>query len=248
MSLGSARRHYRKAPIVEAVIDLQIDTPHPTLKQVQKLADRLADQYASRVPINQLQMGFQLPPDSAGAEFSSQQSILGWRFDNSNKDRVLQLRTTGFTYSHLAPYSDWVTFSKEAEALWTEYVRDLHSERVRRTGVRIINKLPEMPQDAALIDYLNLFPVIPNALPSSTRAMLLQLQILMPDLDPDGVLSLGLYSDQANENQMILDIDLFVQRSISANEEVFSLVNRLGDAKDVVFEACITDKIREVIQ
>jgi len=47
-------------------------------------------------------------------------------------------------------------------------------------------------------------------------------------------------------NAIMLDIDFIIQRSTPIGE-VFRTLNVLGDAKDDIFEACITDKIRELI-
>jgi uncharacterized protein (TIGR04255 family) len=241
------RRHYEKAPIVEAVIDIQVEVSDPSkTDSVARLADRLKNEFGTRIPVRQLHMGFKVDPEG-GSEFSKSEGILGWRLDNQKKDRVLQLKSIGFTYSHLAPYSDWTTFSTEAEALWNDYVYETGATRVRRTAVRVINRLPKIPEGASINEYLQILPLIPESLPRRIDSMFLQVRMPFPSAHPNANASIGLYSAEEDPNVPILDIDLFVQQPTPVGKEVFGIVNLLGDAKDEIFEACITDKIRELI-
>ncbi len=247
MAPPQQRRHYSKAPIVEAVIDIQVQLPTDgsALASLTSVADSLAPDFPNKLPIHEFHMG--LVANTGGANFSNHQQSLGWRLDSSN--RVVQLRLNGFSYSHLPPYSNWVQFSTEAEELWNSYVRQLRPEKVKRIAVRVINKVPITDQDAELplSEVLNIYPNIPDRLPSNLRSMFVQAQLRMPEIDPDALLVLGLYN-APDSPDLMLDIDLFVQRIISVDDDVFAVLNKIGDAKDDVFEACITDLIRERIQ
>jgi len=247
MSPSQARRHYKKAPITEAVIDIQIENGNSSdLKDVERLALRLKDEFSTRLPIHQLQMGFQV---SAGAdpEFLKDQQVLGFRLDRPG--RVIQFRTTGFSYSHLPPYSDWPTFSAEAENYWSMYVAEFKPTRANRMAVRMINRLPIPSADIRLETCLNFYPTLPDSLPTDAQSLFMQLQLPMKHVDANAVAVLGLYSAPPvpNENAIMLDIDLIIQRSIPIGEDVFKTLNVIGEAKDDIFEACITDKIRELI-
>lgn len=249
MSLDRPRRHYTKPPIVEAVIDIQVDVPDATqTAQVDALADKLKGRYASRIPIRQAEMRLEIRPEGT-PEFSNQHSILGWRFDTEKKDRVLQIRTGGFTYSHLAPYTDWPTFSAEAKSLWEEYLIAAKPGAVHRIAVRVINRMPQIPEGAQIDEYFNLYPLVPETMSNTLDGMFLQVRSAYKGADPDAKLVLNFYSDQSNSNQFMLDIDLFVDRKIEPNEaSVFAILDVLGRSKDDIFERCITDKVREVIK
>lgn len=249
MSLDRPRQHYDRAPIVEAIIDIQVEVPDATqTAPVDALAESLRGRYASRLPIHQAQMRLDLDKEGPAA-VSNEHSILGWRFDTEKKDRVLQIRRGGLTYSHLEPYTDWETFRSEAKPVWEEYLAATKPSAVRRMAVRVINRMPEMPEGAQIKDYFNLLPVIPATLPQSVDGIFLQIRMGYAAADPDAKLIANLYSDQTRPNQLIFDIDLFVERRVDpSHPTVFETVDNLGYAKDAVFEACITDKVRELIQ
>jgi uncharacterized protein (TIGR04255 family) len=252
MILTVARRHYKNAPITEAVIDVQIDNvAGKTIEDVTRLADSLRSEFPVRMPVFQLQMGFQTDiSGTAGPQFHNDQQNLGWRLNSKTQTRVLQIRTNGFTYSHLPPYSNWETFSAEAQGLWSQYVDEIAPQSAKRIAVRVINKLPVSARDGDFNTVLNLYPWLPDGLPQNVRGLSLQVQLPMEHIDENALLNLALFTGVVfpGDAGLILDIDLFIEKSVPVGSQIFEFINKLGLAKDDVFEACITDKIRERIQ
>jgi uncharacterized protein (TIGR04255 family) len=246
MKPPQARRRYTNAPIVEALIDIQVDNAKNTkLDEVAELAESLKEEFPTRLPLHQLQMGFQISPGT-DPEISNKQQTLGYRLDRPG--RALQFRTTGFSYSHLPPYSDWTTFSAEAEKYWSIYTSKIGSIGANRIAVRMINRLP-VSTDMRLENCLNFYPTLPDSLPSDAQSLFMQLQLPMKHVDPDAIVILGLYGapPASGSAGIMLDIDFIIQRRTPIGE-VFRTLSILGDAKDDIFEACITDKIRELIK
>jgi uncharacterized protein (TIGR04255 family) len=246
MTAPQIRRHYNKAPIVEAIIDIQVGGGNAiSIDDVTSLADSLKGQFPTRLPLHHLQMGFAVAPGGR-PEFSNQEETLGFRLDRTG--RVLQLRTNGCTYSHLAPYSDWATFSSEAEGYWNLYRHALNPKQAVRVAVRIINRVPLPAGDFQLDSCLNLYPTIPASLPTEVQSFALQLQIPMKHIDDASIAILQVYGAPPvpNQHSIMLDIDFIIQKPISL-DDVFKNLNKLGDAKDDIFEACITDAVRKLI-
>ncbi|WPO39595.1 TIGR04255 family protein [Tardiphaga sp. 42S5] len=246
MTAPRPRKHYDNAPVVEALIDIQVEDSAIMREEVEALADSLSAVFPTRLPLHQVQMGFEVAADRE-PEFLNEQMIVGYRLDRPG--RVLQLKTNGFSYSHLPPYSDWLTFSSEAMGYWKAYQSALAPRWANRVAVRMINRLPLPSGDIRLAKCLNFYPTLPDSLPSDARSLFMQLQLPMPQVDPDALTILGLYSapPAPGPNAIMLDIDFIVQRKISI-DEVFGILERLGDCKDEIFEACITDEIRKLIQ
>jgi uncharacterized protein (TIGR04255 family) len=111
----------------------------------------------------------------------------------------------------------------------------------------VINRLPLTEADGSLDNVLNLYPEIPDTMPSTVQGVVLQLRLPMKHVDENASLNLGLYSAPF-EHGLMLDIDLFVERPVPVGKEVFEILNKIGFAKDDVFEACIKDTIRERIK
>jgi uncharacterized protein (TIGR04255 family) len=245
MNSKPPRKHYKNAPISEAVIDIQVHHTDSAgaLPALTVLADQLKPNFPTRLPIHQLIMEAGLAADSS--TFSNDRSQLGWRLNSKNNDRVLQIKTTGITYSHLPPYSNWDAFSAEATTLWEKYSAAYKPKQVIRRAVRVINRVPLHHDDEKLESYLTFLPQVPDQVPAVLKSVLMRIQVPMTEVDPQASLILGLYTSP--DHNLMLDIDLFVERPCPPDEEVFKVINILGEAKDVVFEACITDKMREKI-
>jgi uncharacterized protein (TIGR04255 family) len=246
MTAPKVRRHYNRAPITEAVIDIRFETKDTvSVGDVERISDGLRTEFSTKLPLYQLQMGFQVNP-GAEPEFSKDHLTLGYRLDRTG--RVLQFRTNGYTYSHLPPYTDWPTFSAEAEKYWNQYKNELNPVRASRVAVRMINRVPLPPGDFRLDSCLNLYPAIPDSLPPNLHSLVMQLQIPMKHVDEAAIAILQLYSAPpvSDSHSIMLDIDFIVEKPIPI-EGVFELLNILGDAKDDIFEACITDTVRKLI-
>jgi uncharacterized protein (TIGR04255 family) len=246
------RPHYEKAPIAEALVDIRVAKPDAvTFEQITRAADALAEEFPGRVPIQQVMFGIQaIPGNVAQAGFTNNQEQIGWRLITKTQNRVLQLQRIGFTYSHLPPYTDWDTFRDEARRYWTTFREIVAQPVVSRIAVRVINKIPTQDAEIALQDYLSIYPVVPETIPATADAIFLQLQLAMPKVTPDARAILNVASGQADENgsHLVLDIDLFSNRMVENESEIWSTLEKFGVEKDIIFEACITDRVRKAIQ
>jgi uncharacterized protein (TIGR04255 family) len=248
----TVRRHYANAPIAEAVIDVRVQTQtEPDFSRLTALADTLKERFPTRLPMSQLQMGFDVQNPTMPARFTNSQQQTGWRLTSKDQDRVILLQTIGFTYSHLPPYTDWETFSAEAQQIWATYLEAVNPELAIRAAVRVINRIPVPAHEFNIDTYLNIYPKLPEAIPTLANLMFMQLQLPMTHVDASAKAVLSLASGQPGPDgspSLILDIDLSIERPIALQDELWALLNRLGSVKDDIFEACITDNLREKIQ
>jgi uncharacterized protein (TIGR04255 family) len=249
----AARRHYSKAPIVEAVIDIRVQPDGVSdISKLTDLADELKETFPTRLPLNFLQMGFDVQTPEAPAKFTNTQQQTGWRLNAKDQDRVILLQIVGFTYSHLPPYTRWETFSEEAKVVWSLYRKAMAPSFASRAAVRVINQIP-VPLSAELdiSTYLNIYPKLPESIPTVASGVFMQLQLPMVDVDDSAKAVLHLATGQQPSGgtpSLILDIDLSVERKIDIEADLWTLIDKLGVVKDDIFEACITDKLREIIQ
>jgi uncharacterized protein (TIGR04255 family) len=246
------RPHYTRAPIAEAIIDIRVANPgEVALTAITEGVEALTDEFPSRLPIQQFQMGFQADANNPGTSmFTNNQELLGWRLVSKDQKRILQLQRIGFSYNHLPPYSDWGNFSSEARRYWSTFRKTLGAGDVSRIAVRVINKIPVPKAQVDISKYLTVYPVVPETLPSVANALFVQLQLSMPHIYPDARAIVNVANGPPDESgaHLILDIDLFLERIVSNDEEMWDILEKLGLEKDVIFEACITDEVREVIR
>lgn len=245
-------RHYPNAPITEAVIDLVVQpTADVSLEKLEAISD---EAYPKKEPLILNQVQF-----AGGATTTSQQS-LGWRFRAGNGLYVYQTRLNGFGTSRLAPYEDWMTFCREARRLWNRYFDTIGPVTFQRLGLRYINRIDIPLPLNDFGDYLLTAPLVSPYLPQGLSHYLMSLTIPIDELVTvavtEAVLNQDVIAMQAlvppakpNTVSILLDIDVSQMIAVPSTEVlVWERFEYLRKVKNHVFEACITDRTRELFQ
>lgn len=245
------RRHYTRAPIAEAVIDLRVESPpSAAISAFDPLVESLSDKFPIRGAIRTVHLGVMALPENA-PQFQAGHHDVGIRLDSAAKDRVLQLQLAGFTYSHLPQYTSWPTFRDEARELWDRYLNATGAKLVTRTAVRVINRLllPGPTVDPSM--YSNLGIREPDNLGLNPQSFIAQLQTSANERVEGGqvIINFGLTPAPDQKFELLLDFDVFVEgQRASESPDLWSLLDRLSDIKDDIFESCITDETRSLIK
>jgi uncharacterized protein (TIGR04255 family) len=250
--MARAQKRYKSAPIMEAVIEVRL-APVESFKDewLKELGASLRSRFPKQVEMRRVEMGFAF---GAGADqqanFRTHNTPFGLRLSKDDDSRILQIRRDGFAYSHLAPYTDWATFRGEAYPLWEQYRKVAAGGALARCGLRYINRIEIPGERVEIEDYFALYPKIPAAMPNPDIAgMLMNLTLPQPDLECGATITQAL-TDPAKKDHMsvILDIDLFRENLVKwSDSEVWSYFDKLRHRKNEMFEGCITDRTRELI-
>lgn len=253
ITLAAAEVHYDHAPIVEAIIDIQVRFGvAPSQDALRNLSAQWKGRFPTSADLNlsQVTVGFgaAVPP-----QVQSSSTPLGFRLATSTTDRVLQVQTRGLTFSHFAPYTDWKSFSGEFLKLWGTYCDELNPVAVTRIAVRYINQIviPEPRFEAS--DYFQLYPEIPKQLPQQdVTGLFMQLQMPQLDISPTAMANINFGSGTRTPDgrpAFLLDFDVYVTIDVAPRAEaVTNLLMTLRGRKNDLFEGCITDKTRELIK
>jgi uncharacterized protein (TIGR04255 family) len=221
-------RRYSRSPITEAIIDFQVELPEGVeLAELERCQDPAYP-------------GKQAPTAALGP---------GFRFASGDEKQFYQVHLDGFTLYRLAPYPGWEPFRDEARRLWAIYRQTVRPRKVTRIAVRYVNRL-DLPLPAELKDYLQTSPQVSPDLPQGVAGFYLQLTIPQQDIKSTLLLreALGAPAVQGVIS-VVLDIDLFRTDAIPADEDgLWAFLESLRGRKNEIFEACITDRTREVIQ
>lgn len=250
---AGARRigtRYSRAPIAEAVIDVRaVLADQVDLDALGRYQDALGGEY----PTSQKRMQFrgQFSMDEGGLNADTAQEQLGFAFVSEDGRQVVQAKLDGFTFSRLAPYETFEPFSAEALRLWDMFEGMFAPGRVTRVGVRYVNRLP-LPGDLIeLSDYLRTFPEIAPELPQEVGGYFMSLSIPLPAFRAELTMTQTIV-DTPEASVLVLDNDVArFMAHVCDGSTAGWLSEVLGDlraAKNEVFEASITDKVRELIQ
>ncbi len=244
-------RHYSKAPITEALIDLRIvPMDESNLLSLQDLQQSLSGDYLEREDIIFSQSQFQ--QTVSNVTVTATQSRLGYRFTSNDKKKVFQARLDGFTLSQLEPYENWEVLRNEAKRLWELYSKTAQPKSVERVAVRYVNRLDlplEPSQTLDFKDYLRTAPEVSDGISQGLSGYFMQLQI--PQTDIDAILLLNeaiLPPSQDGVVSVLLDIDLSCGTSFSIDsDDYWEILDKFRVRKNEIFEACITEKLRELL-
>ena len=248
------RIFYTKSPVTEALIDLRAAQPNDfVVTSFLKAFEEISEKFPNREEIIFGEGQVTLGQGSPEVEISQRHT--GYRFISRDKRKVVQIRTDGFTFSQLAPYTRWEELRDEARYLWDVLRTKTEVSQVTRIAVRYINRLDIPEQSFELSDYLKTYPKdSPDYEPKNISNFFMQLQLPRPDIEGFLILNEALTMPPAQGiSSIVLDLDLFSERpqepwDTSDDGEIWNFLNTLNEAVYKVFEASITDKMRELIR
>lgn len=248
MNPMTPQRRYKKPPITEAIIDLRVELP-PDFS-ISGLKEAHEGQEATYPTIQERHAAFgqmQIGPQ-VSATASSQH--IGYLFRSGDSKQIYQARLDGFTMSRLAPYESWNALRDEARRLWDIYRTVTKPAKVTRLALRYINRIDIPIPHQDFKDYLRTVPEVSPDLPQGLSGYFMQLTIPLEDIKSLALINETII-EPASQNavSVVLDIDIFRTADLPTDEEgIWAFFEELRARKNQVFEACITDRARELFQ
>ena len=243
------QRHYPKAPITEAIIDIRVELPEGTsVAALEKVHEGLETAYPTKK--NRIVAEIRGQIGDRGAAAAARSTHDGYLFTSWDEKQVFQARLDGFTMSRLAPYESWEPLRNEAQRLWNVYRSVAKPTKVARLAVRYVNRLDLPLPVRDLKDYLRTVPEVSPDLPQNLAGYFMQLRIPQEDIQSLLLLSQAII-DPAKPGvaSIVLDIDVFRVEELPTGEQgVWDFLEVLRNRKNQLFEACITDKARELFK
>lgn len=241
-------KHYPKAPITEAVIDLRVELP-PDVSAGS--LERAHEGEEVRYPIVEPLMsnvGQMVFGPQASASASS--TPTGFLFRSADKKQIYQARLDGFTMSRLAPYERWEEFCSEGRRLWNIYRSVAQPSKVVRAAVRYINRINIPLPVSDFGDYLRTVPQVSTDLPQGLSGYFMQLVLPLSDIKGYVLINETIVEPASpNVVSIVLDLDIFRTDNLPSDEnEIWALLEQFRHVKNNVFERCITGKARELFK
>jgi uncharacterized protein (TIGR04255 family) len=242
---------YNKPPIIEAVIEFRFATPVPFSE-----ADKAAKRALSYYPVDQTDFEFQTQMEAAsGRVLSTKQAAVGRRLSSSDRAEVLLIGTQALLFAQLAPYPGWDVFFNRVMRDYDRVKESLGHREFARVGVRYINrldiptKLSAPPPEGSPTQFLNLgIPTIPIG-GDRPKAYTFQIDKSLDEYTLLTLISATVEPLVPNTWALVLDLDLGRTVEIpKRDDELWAMIEQLRDLKNQVFEACITDATRKLIE
>ena len=140
-------QHLPNAPIQEALLDIQVVLPPDFAVTTLKLfGSGLEERFPETQERIELVQGMQFTPGGDLQSSATTRSLNGYLFISKTEGKTVQARRDGFTFNKLRPYSKWKDFTEEAKELWGHYESLAKPQKIKRLGLRYINRM-EIPPD-----------------------------------------------------------------------------------------------------
>ena len=236
-------RNLSKAPIREAVIDIQVESSS-TLGNLESIEALLTHMPHRKETVWQAAVGFEIDENGPKNTLHDRTPV-GFRFIFENSF-VLLCRDKGFTLSQLPPYQDWETLSDKAKELWEIYRGVVQPQGITRLAVRYINNFELGLPIQDFGEYFTNPPVVPEGLPQTLASFLQRSVIVNSENQLVAVVTQALEEayPQASKISFVFDIDTFKMCPIQnlTNDEIWEVLERLRIFKNEVFFGYLTDK------
>jgi uncharacterized protein (TIGR04255 family) len=241
---------YPHAPIIEAVLDIRARLSSPFSEDLlNEIKERERDAYPGfRRPF---QVQFKVERTDPLVEPKSEVASLAYGGAMLSKDglQVFQARPDGFSHNRLKPYVDWASFRTEARRLWSVFREVAKPDFIEFLGLNYINQI-RIPGGVEISDYLKAYIQVPPSLPQILEVHNFQVQ--MADAASGSKISI-ITSFGSPDAEGKVPVTLNVQSFKFLNkpsaemgeDEVWSTFDNLRDLKNLAFESCISDKVRE---
>lgn len=243
---GVTGRHYDKAPIVDAVIDLRLAFSAPKMAPTPEGLLAFAKAGMPDFTVGAaIQKSVNIDVDGAPVHQVDGPVIL--RLKHKSLPHQCVLRSDGLAYTHQPPYSSWIEFSSAARRAFKVYNEQFKPQKVLRYALRYVNRIELGVSECSIQQYFSLYPNIPNEFPRTNAGMFMQMQFRDAPLEHNEValINMGTVDSSGDDGvAFVLDMDLFGTGELTSFDDVWNALDRLSKYKNALFESSITDKTR----
>jgi len=241
---------YPNAPITEAVIEIKFAKPLDST-DLDKANGKFTSDYPQHQNVQTFNVNLTLPnsqPVAPTAEFDRE---VGHRHASVDMTELLLIWRSAFMLSQLAPYPGWDFFLNRFRRDWTTWKRVVGFREISRIGVRYINRI-DIPVSGPIVEheaFLNVYPKVPDIFgPLGAYAV----QAVVPIHDIGCKLTLNsaaVPSPILDHASFLFDQDIAKEADPPQSDEaIYDLLNNIRVQKNKVFEACITNRARELFK
>jgi uncharacterized protein (TIGR04255 family) len=244
-----AEQPYKRPPITEAVIAIGFGAAVEAA-DLKKADSSFARLYPQHQDARNLNVGVIMPPThDLGPGTKILHDEIGHRRSSDDQTHIVIVWPTSFVFSQLAPYPGWDDFFERFVRDWALWKKVVGYRSISRVGVRYINRI-DIPITGNLTqheEFLNIYPRIPEEL-GSLFAYSMQTQLQFPEIDGKITINTSSIPSPLLEHaSFMFDQDLYKENNIPQNDEgLYTLLNQIHVKKNAVFEACITERAREL--
>lgn len=244
MQLG---HRYSRAPIHEAIIELRFPLREDVTEE--RLQEVGGAEFPMRTALYRVNGQTVLDGEGEAPVSTVSHQKIGWSFEREDGLRAVFATLNSFAFVRRGDYDHWDAFVGEVEKAWFRYKDAASVDFVEHVGVRFVNHISIPHRAIDIQDYLRTTVHLAAQLPQSVSNLFAQVTIPFEEVGCDVTISTGVLPA---ERAFLLDIDATTNVLLSTTDPAFDerlrdALSMLRNTKNFVFEACITDATRSLI-
>lgn len=241
------------SPIIEAVLDIECDLP--LTFDLTALEMPVRDTFRDSYPVFRMQNReeHQFDVQAGGVpQITTRQDIEAFQLLHADEKQLVQIRTQGFSFNRLAPYSSLDDYLPEIEQTWQLFVKVVAPVQVRLVRLRYINRifLPLADGRVELEDYLKFGPRHPEEAKLALVGFMNQYSAVEIVTGNQVNIVLAAEASKHGRLPLIFDVTAFRPGSLEPNDwtAIHSAIQALRHLKNRVFRNSFTDKCLNLFQ
>ncbi len=246
---------YARPPITEAVIELRFD-PAISRDALAKFVSDVQGQYPTAEQSYEVTVELKVPASGGEPIATPKKKLAGYKITGRDETDLILLATDRLATVRLAPYCGWEQFLEITQNNYSLLRKISGYRKIVRVATRYVNRIdiPVSGSDSIgtskpinTTEYLLLEPQIPNIIPNVSSFMS-RFVGSVPEIDGKVLVNAAIVpSPLIDHVSLLLDIDLFKDQNLPQKDsEIWDLLATLRNQKNVLFEAFVTDKAREL--
>ena len=243
----------KNAPIVEAVLNIECDMP-----PVQDIAmisvsarEAFLPQYPQFRPMLVMEHRIEAKPETP-PELSLKNSLQGFQFLQDDGKQLVQMRSQGFSFNRLAPYSSLDDYLGEMERAWSVFIKIASPVQVRMVQLRFINRilLPMSGGKLQVDDYLKICPQLPDEEKLGFLGFLNQYVAF--EKDTGNQINIVLAAQPVEYEKLPIIFDITASRQLVTEPKnwpkILDAIKSLRRLKNLVFRNTLTERCIKLFQ
>ena len=244
--MNNPRFQLDRAPIIEAVLDIDCDLP-PTLdwKLLQASAHEAFRDSYPKVRQQFVQNHLLTAGEEGAPVLQFNEGLAALQFLTQDEKQLVQFRANGFSFNRLAPYTTLDKYLGEIQTAWEKFRELAGPVIVRKIGLRMINRIL-LPMDGGkfkVSDYLTTAPRLPDTGMKLGIVGFLDQQVVA-DEDTGNLANIVKTSQLPEDDKLpvILDIDAYFLCQMPPPEwsELLPRIDSLRNLKNRIFQHSLT--------
>ena len=240
-------------PIVEAVVDIDCDLPVGV--DFASLEAPARERFATEYPRFRRQMLQEHQIKKAAEsplEHNVRTEVQAFQFFKDDERQIVQVRSEGFSFNRMAPYSSLDEYVPEIERCWHLFVQMVEPSQIRRITLRYINRilLPTVDTLVDLDEYLALSPQLADENTLKFVGFVDQHSVVEKDTNHLANVILVMQDLDGEKLPLIFDIEAMHIGFVDPRDwaTIQTTITSLRRLKNLIFRKTLTEKCLNLFQ